>query len=357
MAKSCVFCGQRPVAKNKEHVIPEWLIKATGKPGRLASFGTFHPTSSAPKVFAFDQLVFPACTTCNEGFGRTEDQAKRVIDRMFSEQPLAAQDFDVLLDWLDKVRVGMWLGMMYLEGNPWEIVPKFHISARVGLRDRTVGIARIEGRQSGINLVGPESPCFGLSPTAMCLLINDVALFNSSAIDLCSRRLGFPFATRFQPQSDGRMQCEVQPGLERILIPVQRFSYRPSMPFIYQPILERTMREPPDPYDCDYVRANCLDLEAGRGSLFLQRDGLVAVYGAAASKRWIPDSAVPLQEAYAYARRWAYRQLEYYFRSQVGRRNTFAKNIPRWHRLLISRYDDLYGKGPRGTASSFQWNP
>jgi hypothetical protein len=28
--KVCVFCGEKPTNKTKEHIIPEWLIELTG---------------------------------------------------------------------------------------------------------------------------------------------------------------------------------------------------------------------------------------------------------------------------------------------------------------------------------------
>jgi hypothetical protein len=33
MAEVCVFCGERPQSKTKEHVIPKWLIEMTGGDG------------------------------------------------------------------------------------------------------------------------------------------------------------------------------------------------------------------------------------------------------------------------------------------------------------------------------------
>jgi hypothetical protein len=170
MAKTCVFCGQRPESKTKEHVIPKWLIATTGDPKRQVSFGTYNVKDKAPTALAFDQLAFPACGKCNSDFSRLEDRAKRVVQELLARESLTCVDFNCLLDWLDKVRTGIWLGLLWLEGNPWGIVPKFHISSRLRLHDRSVGIGFIEGRQPGINLVGPESPCFGLMPTTLCML-------------------------------------------------------------------------------------------------------------------------------------------------------------------------------------------
>jgi hypothetical protein len=38
-AKICIFCGNPPQGKNKEHVIPQWLIRLTGKPSRMVYLG------------------------------------------------------------------------------------------------------------------------------------------------------------------------------------------------------------------------------------------------------------------------------------------------------------------------------
>jgi hypothetical protein len=34
MDKFCVFCGKKPQSKNREHIIPQWLIALTGDPNR-----------------------------------------------------------------------------------------------------------------------------------------------------------------------------------------------------------------------------------------------------------------------------------------------------------------------------------
>src|SRR5450755_2969832 len=131
MEKTCIFCGRRPEAKTKEHVIPKWLIKMTGDPKRKVSFGTYNLKGKPPTALAFDQLTFPACDECNVAFSDLEGRARTVTEQLLGRGPLTSTDFVCLLDWLDKVRIGMWLGLLWLEGNPWGINPKFHISSRL----------------------------------------------------------------------------------------------------------------------------------------------------------------------------------------------------------------------------------
>ena len=34
LEKRCIFCGKKPSEKNREHIIPRWLIALTGDPKR-----------------------------------------------------------------------------------------------------------------------------------------------------------------------------------------------------------------------------------------------------------------------------------------------------------------------------------
>src|SRR5215471_15053200 len=110
-AKFCLFCGERPEGKSKEHVLPRWLIELTGEPTRIANFGldlSQDVEVAAPRQYAFSQFQFPACAVCNGIFSKLEDNAKKVISKIFVSERLVAQDISDLLDWLDKVRVGLW---------------------------------------------------------------------------------------------------------------------------------------------------------------------------------------------------------------------------------------------------------
>jgi len=221
MNKFCVFCGKYPESKNKEHILPKWLIARTGDPNRIARFGVdFHRVPPAFREFSFDSLTFPACAKCNNEFSELEARAKTVVESLLTHQPLAQRELSILLDWLDKVRVGLWLGYLYLDRNPMEIRPKYHIGTRVGQSDRSVAISRITGKPSGINFFGPESPCFQGSPTCFALWINDICLFNVSGISICGRRLGFPYANPMHLRDDGQLEIEVEVGTRRIMRPV-----------------------------------------------------------------------------------------------------------------------------------------
>jgi hypothetical protein len=118
MKKFCVFCGKLPQEKNKEHVLPRWLIALTGNPNRIGSFGIdFTKKPFSVRRFSFDSFTFPACSDCNAAFSLLEATAEPVVRKMLAFQPVNSSELIVLLDWLDKVRVGMWLGFFYLDKN------------------------------------------------------------------------------------------------------------------------------------------------------------------------------------------------------------------------------------------------
>src|SRR5437764_13151885 len=100
MDRFCVFCGKLPQDKNKEHVLPNWLIALTGDPNRVATFGVdFHREPFGLRKFSFDSLAFPACSACNTRFGKLEDAIKPIFTRLLSTEPLASHDLILLLDW------------------------------------------------------------------------------------------------------------------------------------------------------------------------------------------------------------------------------------------------------------------
>src|SRR5215467_12261905 len=94
MTKFCVFCGESPQEKNKEHVLPEWLIEMTGDPKRIATFGyDFLSNPISLRQFSFDALAFPACARCNRRFGNLETKIKPIITRLLAHQPASSSDF------------------------------------------------------------------------------------------------------------------------------------------------------------------------------------------------------------------------------------------------------------------------
>jgi hypothetical protein len=98
LSKVCIFCGNPPSGKNKEHVIPQWLIRATGNPTRKVYLGRNWSSSDLKqRVFSLSAFTFPACAACNSECSALEASAKGIVDRLLVSQPVSANDFDILL--------------------------------------------------------------------------------------------------------------------------------------------------------------------------------------------------------------------------------------------------------------------
>ncbi len=92
--KFCLFCGDRPVGKNKEHVLPQWLLELTGDPTRIANFGldlSHGIENAAPRQYAFSQFQFPACAVCNGIFSTLEGNAKAVVLKILASERLCSR--------------------------------------------------------------------------------------------------------------------------------------------------------------------------------------------------------------------------------------------------------------------------
>lgn len=178
--RRCVFCGKHPESKNKEHILPLWLLELTGDPSRVVSIGSNFETGEEIS-FAWQTLVVPACVSCNSNFSILEGKVRRIIDELLARRAIPSKDYDTLLDWLDKVRVGLWLNYHLLQKNPTGIEPNFYIESRVRAKDRMVAIYPLDRGSKGLNAPGVETLAFHRWPSAFGLRINDIFLVNCSS--------------------------------------------------------------------------------------------------------------------------------------------------------------------------------
>jgi hypothetical protein len=138
-----MFCGKSPKKVTKEHIIPRWLIELTGDPNRTAVLGPFRNTKTREletKYFAFDQFAFPACEACNQRYSTLEGQARVVMQEILNARGISSQEIGIILTWLDKVRVGLWLVAYSIQKNPLAITPSFFINSRGTLRSNALDL-------------------------------------------------------------------------------------------------------------------------------------------------------------------------------------------------------------------------
>lgn len=268
MSQYCVFCGGKPENKNKEHIIPKWLINKTGNPNRVINLGIDFKTKDKDKIirnYAFNQLTLPACEKCNTEFGILENKVKPIIENIVDSNYVNYSDISVLLDWFDKVRVGLWHYYYIMNQNLMRIRPHLYIKNRTRKFDRVLFIYRAINDDHGINFVGTDTFLFQLMPSVFMLRINNYYFVNISTSFLLSKRFGLPYGSSkgFESDNSDKTLYDIMRGSGRMQYPLLKCNHFIGGTKIYQPILCDYF--PPavfrDLYDSEYVRNLCIDME------------------------------------------------------------------------------------------------
>jgi hypothetical protein len=297
VAKFCIFCGALPVGKNKEHVIPQWLLQLTGDPNRTVPLGMDYTKPGLPtRHFSYDSFTFPACEVCNSTFSALESRAQRVVLAMLGGAPLSAADLDALLDWLDKVRVGLWLGTLYLNKNHREIIPHFFIASRIAAKDCMLLLYRDDQNDRGVSFVGTDSLIFQAMPSCFYFVINHLHFFSASADWLFSARLGLPSLATHKFCSDETQEITLAHGTSAVTQPLVGLAIREGASQFYQPMIPRRMLGGDGDhlegfYDNAYVRGMCRNYDEGKGKVFQLLGERLEEYPTAPSTQWAPASA------------------------------------------------------------------
>lgn len=303
MDKFCVFCGKKPQEKNKEHILPKWLIELTGDPGREIYIGRKWTDSELNKrQFLISSFTFPSCKKCNDEFSNLERKAKEIVLKLLDKKPLCVFDIDILLDWLDKVRIGLWLAMIYLNDNYRGLDPMFHIEQRIGAHDRFVIIYSIEDDGTkGVNMGAVDTPVFHCMPSCFTLMINNILLFNVSSQFLFAEEIGFPYPKEMTHAEKGGIYCDMVAGTEKIQFPLisKNFKtggtqlFQPAIPINSKLITEKTYRELEGLYDAQYVHNNSLIYEKGKGDIFRRNRNDLVKFSREESIEWFPKVQYP----------------------------------------------------------------
>lgn len=215
---NCIFCGTelRKAARSKEHIIPMWLLSFTGDPHRKIRI-EFDPDTGADIIRPASTFHFPACPNCNKRYGEgLEAKAHRTVVALSRRRCLSVSDCYCLLDWLDKVRVGLWLGYHALHKDIFE--PRFRIDGRLGKKDR-VAIVSVDPNDQfkGFSVGGCDNNVFRTAQTGVYLRINNIRILTVSSDVLIGRLAGLPYPKQsFVSQSDGRAFATMSAGDHRL---------------------------------------------------------------------------------------------------------------------------------------------
>lgn len=270
MQRVCIFCGNPPEKKNKEHIIPKWLMKLTSTESKKMSVGVDW-ASGREIVFDFKSFTFPSCTECNTNFSKIESQVKPIIEGILQDRYTSSDELIILLDWFDKIRVSLWLGIQYHNSEYFNLTPKYYINNRVRLKDRMLAITNCYDDYKGLRWTGANTLCFISSPTCITLKINNVLFTNCSMDFILSEQLGFPyirheFKNQINPELQNIILNEGTKKLKRKLF--RSNLYSPTF-IVSQPIYKVGLGSFRKLYENDFVYENSYDFEKGEGKLFI----------------------------------------------------------------------------------------
>ncbi|MDE2184198.1 MAG: hypothetical protein KGJ78_14355 [Alphaproteobacteria bacterium] len=236
----CVFCGKTPDTKTREHVVPYWLLEITGDPLRVVTFGQNFDRQKQPIRYSWSQYIAPACDPCNNHFSHLERRVKPTVEALLRREALPASAYITLLDWLDKVRIGVWLLRHMIEKHPIKITPNFHIASRIAEKDRMLAVYTFDGDGMGINLFGSDSLIFGNMPSCFGLRINNILLLNVSSDFFCSRGCGLPYPKSIKllmgGPNQGTLKFEGFGYATEVSNPITNLDLFKPVVWIYQPI-------------------------------------------------------------------------------------------------------------------------
>lgn len=296
--KFCVFCGENPVSKTAEHVIPRWLIKLTGDPNRPVSLGFRWNNNSLEKVkHSFDEFHFPACHKCNQDYSDLESQAKEIVTFILAKAPITETDWHNFLNWLDKVRIGLWLGQHYMTRQQIEIDPKFYISQRTGQCDRMLVIYESDDVDfTHLSWCGTQFPIFHFMPSCFKLTINNFSFLSVSKEYLFSKEIGFPYPSSIIQGDAGSIFVQMVEGSKIMTTPLINYKFKTGGTQLFQPMIT-TRNKHVKPffgndfnqlYDNDYINRMMIDSESGIGKIWKrERNGYIE-YPKDPSRVWIP---------------------------------------------------------------------
>ena len=143
----------------------------------------------------WSSLILPACEECNSRYGEFEELAKPAFERL-SEGYLRSRDAQIILDYMDKTRVSVWLWRLYWCKRDHAISRNFHVDDRVGSSDRVllVGTYPVDDAR-GIAPIGYDTKCFLRCPSVIGLFVKNFFLLSISGAGFLTDHFSMTSAT------------------------------------------------------------------------------------------------------------------------------------------------------------------
>ena len=120
------------------------------------------------------RIGMKVCVRCNNDGSNLESDAKMAYLALARGDDLDDGAVRNLLDWLDKIRIGLWLWLGENSKESVPIDPKFRINQRMAGKDRILLAKRYPEGLKGLEFWGLEE-YFLCVPSCIGLFVNNVA--------------------------------------------------------------------------------------------------------------------------------------------------------------------------------------
>jgi len=268
----------------------------TGDINRKARFGPFLENGKLThKIFSFDSFTFPSCEKCNNDWALIESQAKIVMKNILSEKSLNCKDFNYLLTWFDKLRIGLWLSSIHMIKNFFGIQPHFYINSGAYTKDRMLLIYKNKNKINNLQTIGTNVPAFQFIPFCFSIIINNFGFINLSKHFLLAKNLGLPYTKEEYLGPNESNIGIMKNGKNKITYPLLEKIYDRNCSEIYQPlILEDHYKSYRNFYSNEYARSLFVNLQKGIGEIFYKNNTNIELYPIKDTKEWIPKKIFDL---------------------------------------------------------------
>ena len=288
---TCIFCGKNPESKTKEHVFPIWLLEHTSNLNAKGAFGyDLSKDPPEPRIIPFKSFQFPACDQCNQNFKTLENKTSKIIKKMNNLEAVSEIELNILLNWFDKVRRGLFLGFNMLDSEYLKVYPSFYIQTGIGLTDRVLHINIFNENTKILAARGCDTFIFKLMPSCFLLIIDNLCFINMATSYLFARRLGFPYTSKIFYKDSGKGHTVIlKRGKERVMYPLIRRMFKMNGIQVYQPMFPlKSLGEYVHYYESQYVKERSLDWNNGVGRIFINRRGQLKLYEK--DSEWIDET-------------------------------------------------------------------
>lgn len=194
LSETCYLCGKKAENPEKEHFLPQKIMKLTGDLNRKV---TIPISIGKTQTIEFAKMYLIVCAKCHDQLNDSIDKPGiATLVQLISHGTVESLSIQTLLNLFDKIRLGFWFYQHIYQteegSKDWlhQIWPFFD---RIEKFDRGLVIQRLPEKIQTLNVFGTHSPIFQESPNCFSMKINNLLFISYSSPFAFSKFLNLPY--------------------------------------------------------------------------------------------------------------------------------------------------------------------